>query len=116
VPPFPAIAAGGGAGALSVTLSATAGLYDSGFVVIAAGNRVVDAANVGPLLLAGGGTVNFINVPSGSVLAANSGAPYQVAVRAWNSNNATASLTRVASTSSTVLGNGARGSVTLQLQ
>jgi uncharacterized protein DUF4382 len=115
VPPYPAIAAGGSAGALSVTLQATAGVYDSGFIVVAAGNRVVDAASVGTLLAGGGGTITIANVPSGGGLAAGAGVPYQVAVRAWNSTNAAASLVRVAAATSTVLGAGSRGSVTLRL-
>ena len=116
VPPYPAIAAGGSAGTMRVTVQATPGLYDSGFVVIAAGNRVVDAANVGSLLAAGGGTVTIPNVPGGSGLAASSGVPYQVALRAWNSSSGAASLIRVATTTSTVFGNGTAGSVTLQAQ
>jgi hypothetical protein len=115
VAPYPAIAAGGSAGTLSVTLQTTAGRYDSGFVVVAAGSRVVDAAPVGTLLASGGGTITVANVPGGGALAASAGVPYQVAVRAWNSNNATASLVRVATSTSTVLGAAVSGSVTLQL-
>ncbi len=113
VPPAPAFAAGYGAASLAVTLQAPAGVYDSGFVVVATGNRVVDAASVGSLLAAGGGTITIGNLPGSA--ASGGGVPYQVALRAWNSNTATASFVRVATTASTQLAGGARGSVTLQL-
>ena len=115
VAPYPAIAAGGVAGTIALTLAARAGTYDSGFVVLSAGNRVVEAANVGTLLGTGGGTLNIGNVPGGSGLAATAGVPYRVAIRAWNSNSPTASFVRAISTGSTVLGNGGTAAVTLTL-
>jgi Domain of unknown function (DUF4382) len=115
VAPYPAIAAGGSAGTIALTISTTAGLYNSGFVVVSAGGRIVETVNVAALLLAGGGTVTIANLPAGGGLVPSGGVPYQLAVRAWNSNNATSSFTRVATTSSVVLGNGGVGSVSLQI-
>ena len=113
--PYPAFAAGGVTGTIALTLTTTAGIYDSGFVVISAGNRVVEAVTVGALLSTGGGTIKILNLPAGAALTATTGVPYQVAIRAWNSNSAAASLVRVISTSSTVLGNGGSAAVTLTL-
>jgi hypothetical protein len=113
--PYPLVAAGGVAGTLALTLTSPAGEFDSGFVVVVAGGRIVDAANVGAILLSGSGTVNFTNLPAGSGLASSAGVPYQIAVRAWNSNSATSSFVRVASTTSVVLGNSGGASVALQL-
>jgi len=113
--PYPPVAAGGVAGSIAVTLTAPIGEFDSGFVIVAAGNRIVDATNVGAVLAAGGGTVNFTNLPAGSGLAATAGVPYQVALRAWNSNSAASSFIRATSTASAVLGNAGRATVALQL-
>ena len=115
LPPFPAVAAGGSAGTIALTLTAPAGEFDSGFVIIAAGNRVVETVNVGTLLNAGGGTINIVNLPAGRALAPTAGVPYQLSVRAWNSTSAAASLVRVATTSSTVLGDAARASAAIDL-
>ena len=115
LPPFPAVAAGGSAGTIALTLTAPAGEFDSGFVIIAAGNRVVETVNVGTLLNAGGGTINIVNLPAGRALASTAGVPYRLSVRAWNSTSAAASLVRVATTSSTVLGDAARASAAIDL-
>ena len=112
--PFPATAAGGISGGVRVTLSAPLGTYDSGLVIIAAGNRVVEAADVGAILFGGGGTITLTRIPSGIALAPNGGVPYQVSLRAWNSANAS-SLVRVAAASSVPMGNAGSGSVALQL-
>ena len=113
--PYPAIAAGGSAGSIALSIATTAGVYDSGFVVVSVGGRIVETVNVAALLLAGGGSVTIANLPAGGGLVPSGGVPYQLAVRAWNSNNATSSFTRVVTTSSVVLGNGAVGSVALQI-
>lgn len=111
----PGMRAGAVAGRLAVSIAAAAGEYDSGFVVVSAGGRVVETANVGALLLSGGGTVTLAGIPSGSSLAPATGVPYQVAVRAWNSGNVAASFVRVASTTSVTLGNSGYASVSLQM-
>jgi hypothetical protein len=84
-------------------------------VIVAAGNRVIETVNVGTLLAAGGGTINIVNVPAGRALASTAGVPYQLSVRAWNSGSPAASLVRVATTSSTVLGDAARASAAIDL-
>jgi len=113
--PYPRLPAGAVAGTISVVLAAPPGEFDSGFVVVSAGNRVVETTNVGALLNAGGGTVLITHVPGGSALASSTGVPYQVAVRAWLSTNAATSFVRVASTASIVLDNSGTGSVSLQV-
>ncbi len=115
LPPFPAVAAGGAAGTLALTLTSPVGEFDSGFVVVAAGNRVVESVNVGTLLATGGGTINIVNVPAGRALAPTAGVPYRLSVRAWNSTSPSASLVRVATTMSTVLGDAARASAAIDL-
>jgi len=116
LPPYPAVAAGGVAGTIALTLAAPAGEFDSGFVVVAAGNRLVETLDVGTLLAAGGGTINITNLPAGHALAATAGVPYQLAVRAWNSGSPGASLVRVAATSSAVLGDAAQASAAIDLR
>jgi hypothetical protein len=115
VAPYPQLAAGAVKSTINLALTVPSGEYDSGFVVVSAGNRVVETTNIGALLYAGGGTVTITNLPGGSALASSSGVPYQVAVRAWLSTNAATSFVRVAGTSSVVLGNAGSGSVSLQV-
>ncbi len=115
VAPYPGIAAGGVPGTIALTLTVAVGEFDSGFVVISAGNRVVEAANVSTLLSTGGGTLNIVNLPAGSGLAATTGVPYQVAIRAWNSSSPAATFVRVVSTTSSVLGTSGSAAVSLQL-
>lgn len=115
LPPFPAVAAGGTAGTIALTLTSPAGKFDSGFVTVAAGNRVVETVNLGTLLAAGGGTINILNVPAGRALASSAGVPYQLSVRAWNSSSPAASVVQVATTTSTVLGDAARASAAIDL-
>jgi hypothetical protein len=113
--PTPLVASGGVAGTLSLTITAPSGHYDSGFVVVGAGNRVVETAGIAALLSAAGGTITIANLPAGSALAASGGVPYQVAVRAWNSGDPAASFVRVAATTSVALGDSGTGSLTLNL-
>ena len=115
IAPVPRLAANAISGRVLLTLASGAGVYDSGFVVVSAGNRVVETANVGALLAAGGGTVTLAGLPSGAALTASSGVPYQLAVRAWNSSNAAASIVRVASTGSVLLGTSGHASLTIQM-
>jgi hypothetical protein len=113
--PRPLLPTGAVPGTLSLTITAPSGHYDSGFVVVSAGNRVVETTGIASLLAAAGGNVNITNLPAGSALAASGGVPYQVAVRAWNSGDPAASFVRVAATTSVPLGDGGTGSVTLNL-
>lgn len=113
--PLPLLPSGAVAGTLSLTITAPSGHYDSGFVVVSAGNRVVETAGIAALLTAAGGTINIPGLPAGSVLAASGGVPYQVAVRAWNSADPASSFARVAGTTSVALGDSGAGSLTLNL-
>ena len=113
--PLPLLVAGAVPGTLSLTVTAPSGHYDSGFVVVSAGNRVVETAGIASLLAAAGGSINITNLPAGSALAASGGVPYQVAVRAWDSGDPASSFVRVAGTTSVPLGDGGTGSVTLSL-
>lgn len=116
LPPFPSVAAGGTAGTIVLTLTAPAGEFDSGFVIVSTGNRVIDTASVGTLLAAGGGTLNLTNLPAGHGLAPTAGVPYQLSVRAWNSASPAATLRRAVTTASVVLGDAGTGSAALELQ
>jgi hypothetical protein len=112
--PAPAVAAGGITGTLAVSLSSTAGSYDSGFLVVSSGDRIVETAAVGSALAAGGGSVT-LSLPAGDVLAPPSGIPYQVAVRAWRSSDPTSTLTRVAGPNSVNLGDSAAASLSIEV-
>ena len=101
--PVPGIAAGGRAGALTVTISAPPGGFDAGFLVASAGGRVVETADIASLLAAGGGIVT-LSLPAGSALAASAGVPYQVAARAWNSSNPAGTYLATAGSGSVNLG------------
>jgi hypothetical protein len=112
--PAPAVAAGGITGTLAVSLSSTVGSYDSGFLVVSSGDRIVETAAIGSALASGGGSVT-LSLPAGDVLAPPSGIPYQVAVRAWSSSNPTSTLTRVAGPHSVNLGDSAAASLSIQV-
>jgi hypothetical protein len=114
VVPAPAVATGGITGTLSVTVSSTPGSYDSGFLVVSSGDRIVETASVASQLAAGGGTVT-LSLPAGDALAAATGIPYQVAVRAWSSANPTSTLERVAGPNSVNLGTSASASLAIQV-
>jgi hypothetical protein len=105
--PVPNLASGAGSGRIDVTVSAAAGRYDAGFLVVTSGNRLVESADLAALLAAGGGSLS-LTVPAGSGLSgAAAGVPYQLALRAWNSRDAAGSLVRSAATAGLVLGAGA---------
>ncbi len=112
VPGFPAGVVGG---TLNITISATAGQFDSGFVTIASGNRLVETADLSGVLAAGGGVVLVAGIPSGTVLGNGAGVPYQFAVRAWQSADAANSFVRVAGPNTVVMGGAGSGSVVIQL-
>jgi hypothetical protein len=112
--PLPAVAAGGVTGNLTITIASTAGSYDSGFLLVSSGDRVVESASIPSLLAAGGGTVT-LSLPAGSALAAPSGVPYQVAIRAWSSANPTSTLVRVAGANSVNLGDSGAAAVSVQV-
>ena len=113
--PYPEVADGGRPGTLSVSVVATPGRHDSGFITVMAGSGVIETVDVGTLLERGGGLVTIGGLPAGNALAAPTGVPYRVSVRAWNSRNASGTFTRVASTVSATLGDAGVGSFTLQL-
>jgi hypothetical protein len=113
--PLPAVAAGGAIGTLTVSISVPAGTYNAGFLVASAGDRIVDGANIASLLAGGGGTVT-LSLPGGSALAPSAGVPYQVAVRAWNTGNATSTYVRAAATNSVNLGDSGAATVALSFQ
>ena len=114
--PYPEVADGGRSGTLSVSVVATPGRHDSGFITVMAGSGVMETVDIGTFLERGGGLVTIGGLPAGSALAAPTGLPYRVAVRVWNSRNASGTLTRVASTVSATLGDAGVGSFTLQVQ
>jgi hypothetical protein len=114
--PFPTVAAGGRSGTLTVTVQVPVGRFDSGFVAIGAGNRLVETANVGPLLQKGGGSFTMTRIPSGSGFAPATGVPYQASLRAWNSRDAAGTITRVAATGSVTLGDLGVAAIALQAQ
>ena len=113
--PVPTLPAGAVSGTLTVTLSVTAGGYDSGFLTVTTGNRLVETADVSSLLQRGGGTLTLSGLPAGSALVASGGVPYQVAVRAWASSDAAGSLRKVAGTASVALGDGGTGNIDVVL-
>jgi hypothetical protein len=113
--PYPEVADGGRPGTLSVTVVATVGRYDSGFIAVMAGSGLVEAVDIGTLLERGGGLVTIGGLPAGSALAAPAGVPYRVSVRAWNSRNASGTLTRVTAAGSATLGDAGAGSFALQI-
>lgn len=113
--PHPAIAGGGLAGSLTVSIFVPAGRYSRGFLTVSAGHGVVETAIVDALLARGGGSVILDDLPAGSALAPAAGVPYQVSVRAWDARNPGGTVTRVAAGASVTLGDGALGEVTLQL-
>jgi len=103
--PVPALASGLAAGSLQVSVAASAGRYDSGFLIVTAGNRVLDTASVGSVLAAGGGTVTITGLPVGNAAATPSTAiPLSVGIRAWNSGNPASALASVAAAGSATIG------------
>jgi len=114
--PVPTLPAGAFAGTLTVSFSTTSrDEYDSGFVTVSSGNRLVETAGIAALLPGGGGTITITNLPSGTALVSGAGVPYQVAVRAWNSANPSGTITRTAGANSLSFGNGAAGSISISL-
>ncbi len=116
VAPVPTLPAGAFAGTLTVSVSTTSrDEYDSGFVTVSSGNRLVETAGIAAILPGGGGTITITNLPSGTALVSGAGVPYQVAVRAWNSSNPSGTITRTAGPNSLSFGNGSAGSIAIQL-
>jgi len=114
--PVPALPAGAFAGTLTVSVSTTSrDEYDSGFVTVSSGNRLVETAGIAAILPGGGGSITITNLPSGTALVSGAGVPYQVAVRAWNSSNPNGTITRTAGPNSLSFGNGAAGSIAISL-
>jgi len=114
--PVPTLPAGAFAGTLTVSVSTTSrDEYDSGFVTVSSGNRLVETAGIAAILPGGGGSITITNLPSGTALVSGAGVPYQVAVRAWNSSNPNGTITRTAGPNSVSFGNGATGSIAIQL-
>jgi hypothetical protein len=114
--PDPQVADGGREGTIIVTISAAATRYDNGFITVMAGPEVVETVDVGALLERGGGIVTIGGLPAGSALAPVAGIAYRIALRAWNSRNASGSLASFASQRSVSLGDTGTGSVALQVQ
>ncbi len=114
--PDPQLADGGRAGTLVVNLSAAVARYDNGFITVMAGPEVMETVDVGALLERGGGIVTIGSLPAGSALAPVAGVPYRIALRAWNSRNASGSLASLASERSVSLGDTGTGSFALRLQ
>jgi hypothetical protein len=114
--PFPEVASGGRRGTLTVNLLSTPGQYDNGFVAVMAGHELVETVEIGTLLDRGGGLITIAGLPAGAALAPATGIPYRVAVRAWNSRNATNTFTWTAATRSVNLGDTAVGAFAFQLQ
>ena len=114
--PYPDLAAGATSGSVKVTVLAASRAFDSGFIAVSAGGRIVETADIGSVLRAGGGTVTMSDVPAGSKLAPANGVPYQLAVRAWNSSNAAGTMKRVAAPTSLTLGDSGQAVSTVQVQ
>ena len=114
--PFPQIAAGGGAGRLTVNLLVPSGRYDSGFLAVQAAHGLVETVRVDALLRLGGGSLIIDGLPAGSELAPLTGVSYQVSLRAWNSRNAAGTITRIAGPASVTLGDAGFGALQLQVQ
>ena len=114
--PDPQVADGGRAGTIVVTVSAVATRYDSGFITVMAGPEVIETVDVGTLLERGGGIVTIGGLPAGSALAPLAGVPYRIALRAWNTRNASGSLASFASARSVTLGDAGSGSFALEVQ
>jgi hypothetical protein len=112
--PVPAVASGGVTGTLAITLTSTAGSYDSGFLVVSSGDRIVETAPIPTQLAAGGGTVT-VSLPAGSALAPTNGVPYQVGIRAWSSSDPTSTLVRVAGPNSVNLGDSGTAALSIQV-
>lgn len=113
--PYPAIADGGLAGSLTVSIFAPDGRYNRGFVTVSAGHGVVETVIVDALLARGGGTVILGDLPAGNALAPAAGVPYQVSVRAWDVRNPGGTITRVSAGASVTLGDSAFREVLLQV-
>jgi hypothetical protein len=114
--PVPTLPTGAFAGTLTVSVSTTSrDEYDSGFVTVSSGNRLVETAGIAAILPGGGGSITITNLPSGTALVSGAGVPYQVAVRAWNSSDPTDTIVRVAGPNSLSFGNGAAGSIAISL-
>ncbi|HVN42331.1 MAG TPA: hypothetical protein VMT50_06065, partial [Steroidobacteraceae bacterium] len=111
VAPIPGMGSAYTAGSLAVTVSSVAGRYDSGFLIVTAGNRVLDTVDVGSALAAGGGTVTVGNLPVGTSV----GVPLSIGVRAWNSRSAASTLVSVAGSGSVTL-TGATGTASVTVQ
>lgn len=114
--PYPEVADGGISGTLAVNVLVPVDRFDAGFIAVSAGHRLMETVSIGALLQRGGGTVNVAGLPAGSALAPVTGVPYRVALRAWNSRNPSGTLTTVAATASTVLGDSGTGRLSLQIQ
>jgi uncharacterized protein DUF4382 len=111
-PPVLGLPSGVTAGTLAGTLTiGTPSRYDSVFVLVSRGGQLVDAIDLSASLGAFGSSVSFsdANIPAGTATAV-----YDVAVRAWNSANPTATLVRATATAAD-LRQGSDTSVTLQL-
>jgi len=114
--PFPQIAAGGGAGRLTINLLVPSGRYDSGFLAVQTAHGLVETVRVDALLRLGGGSLIIDGLPAGSELAPLSGVSYQVSLRAWNSRSAAGTITRIAAPVSVTLGDSGFGTLQLQVQ
>ncbi|HEX9138869.1 MAG TPA: DUF4382 domain-containing protein [Steroidobacteraceae bacterium] len=114
--PVPTLPTGAFSGTLTLSVSTTSrDEFDSGFVTVSSGNRLVETASIASILPGGGGSITISNLPSGTALVSGNGVPYQVAVRAWNSGNPAGTITRVAGANSLSFGNGAAGSIAIPL-
>lgn len=113
--PYPALIAGAQSGRVTLSLTAPDRYRDSGFAVLCSGGRIIEAADVGAQLKAGGGDVVFGDIPAGHVPANSSGIVYHVAVRAWNSADPVDSIARVAAASSLILGNPATATLSIHI-
>jgi Domain of unknown function (DUF4382) len=114
--PVPTLPAGASVSTLTVTVSTTSrNEFDSGFVTVSSGNRLVETAGIAAILPGGGGSVTIANLPSGTALVGGNGVPYQVAVRAWNSSDPADTITRVAGQNSLSFGTATTGSIAIQL-
>lgn len=110
--PQPGLPDGAIAGTISGTVSfPAAGRYDSLYVIVSRGGRIVDAVDVSSAI-AGKAFVNFsvTNVPAGT---ANT--IYDVSVRAWASRNPASTLVRATFATQADLRQGDAGGLSLQL-
>ncbi|NJD32108.1 MAG: DUF4382 domain-containing protein [Gammaproteobacteria bacterium] len=114
--PYPAVASAGISGTLTVNVQAPVGRFDSGFIALSSGSRLMETASVGALLERGSGIVTIAGLPAGTGLVPGTGVPYRVSLRAWNSRNAVTTLTVVSASTSVVLGDVGTASTALVVQ